>query len=186
MNISYPYEVTDLRIKEQFNNIIVSWIDPHDYNDPVAFFVQCDSNNKTLITVVRNTTYICEQILFNKTKSISVQTQVVLPNFKYDHIAVSQISTPQIPELPLIEVFNATENSITIRWNFNNNSLISNDFQYKINCGLNESSVEIDIRTNEYQCRSFVPGTVYFISLFLENMNKSIQRVNSIQANTCK
>jgi hypothetical protein len=96
------------------------------------------------------------------------------------------ILVEQIPEIPFFQAVNSTENSITIQWNFNNNSLITNSFGYEINCGLNQSSIKIDIQSNEYKCESLVEGTLYVITMFLVNIGNTIQRSKSINANTCK
>lgn len=91
-----------------------------------------------------------------------------------------------MPEVPVFEVFHMAENSITIRWNWNNQSLITSLFRYKINCSFDATSTDIDIQSNEYQCQSLVPGTLYVITIFLENIDMTIQRSRSINANTCK
>jgi hypothetical protein len=96
------------------------------------------------------------------------------------------ISGEQVPQIPTFEVSNRTETSITIRWNYNNNSLIANSFEYRIKCSLNHNSTRIDIRSNEYQCQSLDGGTLYIITMLVVNINNTIQRKQSIQANTCK
>lgn len=186
LNISYPYQVTNLRVKEQFNSIHVSWSDPHHYYDPIEFFVRCNSSSNNWISVRRNTTFICEQILFNETDSISVETRIAVEGYIHDKVAVSQIRTRDVPAVPPIRISNTTENTITVKWNFNVSSAIPNDFQYKISCGVNATPFDVNIRTNEYQCQSLAPGTLYEIILYVENTNKTVQRLNSILANTCK
>jgi hypothetical protein len=96
------------------------------------------------------------------------------------------ILVTQVPEVPIFEVFDTTENSITIRWNWTSQSIINNSFRYKINCSLDTAVMDIDIQLNEYQCQSLTPGTLYIISIFLENNDATIQRSRSINANTCK
>lgn len=91
-----------------------------------------------------------------------------------------------IPEVPIFDVVQRTENSITIQWNYTNNPLITNSFQYKIKCDSNEDTIPIDIRTNQYQCQSLKGGTLYVISLSVENLNNTMKRSRSIYANTCK
>jgi len=42
--------------------------------------------------VGRNTTYICENMTFNETNTISVQTRVAIPDYTHDQIAVVPIN----------------------------------------------------------------------------------------------
>ncbi|CAF4308513.1 unnamed protein product [Rotaria sp. Silwood2] len=182
-NVSYPYEVTNLRIQEDFHSIILSWIDTHSLYDPIEFIVLCNSSNNSMRKVSRNTTYTCQQTTFNEISTIAVQTRVAIPGYTHDRIAVVEINVEQVPDIPLFDVFNKTENTIVIQWNYNN-SLISNLFQYKIQCGSYDDFHQIDIRSNGYQCQSLEEGTLYIIAMSLVNLNDTIKRLRSIQANT--
>lgn len=42
--------------------------------------------------VGRNTTYLCENMLFNETNTMSVQTRVAIPGYTHDQIAVARIN----------------------------------------------------------------------------------------------
>jgi hypothetical protein len=89
----------------------------------------------------------------------------------------------QVPEIPIFEVFDKTEDRITIRWNY---SLITTSFKYKIQCELDGNLTQIDIRFNQYQCQSLEFGRLYVITMFVEDINNVIQRSKSINANTCR
>jgi hypothetical protein len=91
-SISYPFAATNLHIKEAFNLIYLYWNDNHDLYDPIEYVVFCNSTNEnSKQNVGRNTTYICEQMTFNETNMISVQTQVAIPGYTYDRTAIVQI-----------------------------------------------------------------------------------------------
>ncbi|CAF3428425.1 unnamed protein product [Rotaria sp. Silwood1] len=182
-NVPYPYEVTNLRIQEDFYNIMLSWIDNHSIYDPIEFIVLCNSSENSMRKVSRNTTYTCQQTTFNEIRTISVQTRVAIPGYTHDRIAVVEVNVEQIPEIPLFDVFNKTENTIMIQWNYTN-SVISNLFEYKIQCGLDDAFHQIDIGSNRYQCQSLEESTLYVITMSLANMNDTIKRLRSIQANT--
>jgi len=90
-NISYPYEVTNLRLWEEFHNINLTWNDPHSSYDPIEFIVLCNSSETSMRHVNRNTKYFCEQTTFNEANIISVETRVAIPGYKHDRKAVVQI-----------------------------------------------------------------------------------------------
>lgn len=92
----------------------------------------------------------------------------------------------RLPEVPTFEVFNNTENEITIRWNSTSILPVSNSFKYQIQCDLHGNVKEIDIRMNQYQCESLQDGTFYVITMYLVNTNNTIKRSKSINAATCK
>ena len=92
----------------------------------------------------------------------------------------------QVPEIPLFEVFNKTENDITIRWSYSGSSLMSNSFKYKIQCGVYEDTRDIDIYSNQYQCQSLEDGSLYVITMHLVSVNNTIKRSRSTHAATCK
>lgn len=88
--------------------------------------------------------------------------------------------------MPILEVVNTTEHDIFIRWNWNNQSMIFNSIRFQFNCGLDNNTMDIDIQSNEYRCQSLVSGRLYVLTMFVQTMDKIIQRSRSIQANTCK
>ncbi|CAF1341360.1 unnamed protein product [Rotaria sordida] len=182
-NVSYPYEVTNVRIQEDFNNIMLSWTDTHSEYDPIEFIVLCNSSENSMRKVNRNTTYTCQQTTFNEISIISIQTRVAIPGYTHDRIAAVEINVKQIPDIPLFDVFNKTETTIMIQWNYNN-SFISNLFEYKIQCGSHDDFHLIDIQSNAYQCQSLEEATLFIITMSLVNINNTIQRLRSIQANT--
>jgi hypothetical protein len=89
---SYPYAATNLRVKEEFNNINLTWIDNHSSYDPIEYIVLCNSSDNSMRNVGRNTTYLCENMLFNETNIISVQTRVAIPGYTHNQTAVAQIN----------------------------------------------------------------------------------------------
>ena len=90
---SYPYEVTNLRVREEFQNIIVSWNHTHSSDDPIEFIVSCNSNNNVTANVKQETTYVCENLHFNETNSISVETRIAIPNYQHDHKTIVTINS---------------------------------------------------------------------------------------------
>ncbi|CAF3516608.1 unnamed protein product [Rotaria socialis] len=183
-NVSYPYEVVNFSVDEQFHKIVLSWTDTHSRYDPIEFIVSCNSSQKSSINIGRKTVYTCEQMTFHETDIVSVQTKVAIPGYTHDRTAVVQINVKQVPEIPLFEVFNKTENDITIRWSYNSSSLMSNSFKYKIQCDLYEDSSDIDIHLNQYQCQSLEDGSLYVITMHLISVNNTIKRSSSIHAAT--
>ncbi|CAF2109979.1 unnamed protein product [Rotaria magnacalcarata] len=183
-NVSYPYEVANFSIDEQFHKIVLRWTDTHSWYDPIEFIVSCNSSQKSSMNIGRNTSYTCEQMTFHETDIVSVQTKVAIPGYIHDQAAVVQINVKQVPEIPLFEVFNKTENDITIRWSYNSSSLMSNSFKYKVQCGLYEDASDIDIHSNQYQCQSLEDGSLHVITMHLISVNNTIKRSSSIQATT--
>ncbi|CAM4778281.1 unnamed protein product [Rotaria magnacalcarata] len=183
-NVSYPYEVANFSIDEQFHKIVLRWTDTHSWYDPIEFIVSCNSSQKSSMNIGRNTSYTCEQMTFHETDIVSVQTKVAIPGYIHDQTAVVQINVKQVPEIPLFEVFNKTENDITIRWNYNSSSLMSNSFKYKVQCGLYEDASDIDIHSNQYQCQPLEDGSLHVITMHLISVNNTIKRSSSIQATT--
>jgi hypothetical protein len=89
---SYPFAVTNLHIKEEFNSILLNWTDNHDLYDPIEYIVFCNSTDEnSKINVGRNTNCICEQMTFQETNTIAVQTRVAIPRSTYDQTAIAQI-----------------------------------------------------------------------------------------------
>jgi hypothetical protein len=91
-NTPYPFAATNLRVREEFNNINLTWNDTHDLLDPIEYIVLCNSRNNSMRNVGRNTTYLCENMLFNETNTMSVQTRVAIPGYTHDQIAVARIN----------------------------------------------------------------------------------------------
>ena len=63
---------------------------------------------------------------------------------------------------------------------------ISNSAVYHIQCDTNQAQNLINIQSNEYQCTSLSSGTLHIISMKVSNAERTVERVKSIQANTCK
>ena len=78
------------------------------------------------------------------------------------------------------------EHDIVIRWNWADQSAPLDSIHFRLNCGLDDTFIDIDIQSNEYRCQSLVSGRLYIITMVLDYMDKTIQRSRSIQANTCQ
>lgn len=91
-NISYPFPVLNLRVHEEFHKIIVDWTDPHYLYDPIEFLVSCNGSRHSQIKVRRNTQYICEQMMFNETNTISVETRIAIDGYTHDRIVIAKIN----------------------------------------------------------------------------------------------
>jgi hypothetical protein len=81
----------NLRVEEKFNDLIVTWHDPHTLYDPIEFSIICDSRTNVPINLHRNTTYTCQQMIFEDTESITVLTQVAIPGYSHPDMATKQI-----------------------------------------------------------------------------------------------
>ncbi|CAF1024415.1 unnamed protein product [Adineta ricciae] len=176
----YPYEVTNLRVREEFQNIIVSWNHMHYSDDPIEFIVSCNSNNNVTANVKQETTYVCENLHFNETNSISVETRIAVPNYRHDHTTIVTINIPQVPWIPDVEVYYKTETDIAIRWNYRDDLLRTDSFQYRIQCGSNGTLFPLYIQANEHRCESLEQGALHLITIYVVNMNNTIQRKKSI------
>ncbi|CAF0933773.1 unnamed protein product [Adineta steineri] len=183
-NMSYPFAVINLHIEENYHNIIVSWSDSHSSYDQIEYIVSCNSNNNYTRNVGRNTTYVCENMTFSETNSISVETRLAIPGYIHNRMVIAILDVPQVPQIPIFEVFNRTETSITVRWQYSNDSFLTNTFEFNIKCGLNANPIQIDIRSNEYVCQSLEEGTTYVITMLVGSFFNIIQRSSSIQTNT--
>ena len=64
----------------------------------------------------------------------------------------------QIPNVPVFEVVNTMEHDIVIRWNWADQSAPLDSIHFRLNCGLDDTFVDIDIQSNEYRCQSLVSG----------------------------
>ncbi|CAF0843564.1 unnamed protein product [Adineta ricciae] len=176
----YPYEVTNLRVREEFQNIIVSWNHMHHSDDPIEFIVSCNSNNNVTVNVKQETMYVCENLHFNETNSISVETRIVVPNYRHDHTTIVTINIPQVPWIPDLEVYYKTETDIAIRWNYRDDLLRTDSFEYRIQCGSNGTLFPLYIQANEHRCESLEQGALHLITIYVVNTNNTIQRKKSI------
>ena len=88
---TYPFPVSQLRVKEEFHTITVYWENTHQWYDPIEYIVSCNSNGNYLINVERNTTCVCEQMTLSDTTAISVLTRVAIPNYEFDRIGIANI-----------------------------------------------------------------------------------------------
>jgi hypothetical protein len=93
---------------------------------------------------------------------------------------------PRVPLIPTFEVANQTENTITVRWNYNTIPLPLSSYVYCIQCDFAGTSQMIDIQSNQHKCSSLNDGTLYVISMIVSNDVSTIQRSKSINANTCE
>lgn len=96
------------------------------------------------------------------------------------------ILVPQMPDIPVFEIVNSTENEILIRWNWNHPSTVLNSIRFRFKCGSENLMNNIDIQLNEYRCQSLGSGQLYILTMFLETIDGIIQRSRSITGNTCK
>lgn len=91
LNDTYPFAVTDLRVKEEFHMITVQWRDTHEWYDAIEYIISCNNNGIYLINVGRNTSGVCEQTTLSDTTTISVLTRVAIPNYQYDRIGIAKL-----------------------------------------------------------------------------------------------
>lgn len=82
----------NLHIKEESNSITVNWDDIHFDNDPIEFVVFCNSSQDSMRRVGRNKTYVCDQMSFNDTNMISVETRIAVPGYTHDQVVVKMNS----------------------------------------------------------------------------------------------
>jgi hypothetical protein len=85
--------VKNLRVQEEFNNVIVRWDDDHFFDDPIEFIVYCNSSQNSMKKVGRNTTYMCEQMTLDQTDMISVETRITVAGYTHDRIPVVKINS---------------------------------------------------------------------------------------------
>ena len=83
----YPYEITDLRVREEFGSIWVRWNDSHQEEAPVEFVLVCNSRTNVELKLGRATSYVCQQMTFQLTDSITVYTRVAIPGYTYPRSA---------------------------------------------------------------------------------------------------
>ena len=200
----YPYEITDLHVREEFGSIWVRWNDSHQVEAPVEFVLVCNSRTNVELRLGRDTAYVCQQMTFKLTDSITVYTRVAIPGYTHPRspsVSVDGIlskarwrfrsmqvllSVRPVSDLPEITVSSRTENSITIKWDYASMAAVSNSAMYHIQCDTNQAQILINIQSNEYQCTSLSSGTLHIISMKVSNAESTAERVKSIQTNTCK
>ena len=73
-----------------------------------------------------------------------------------------------------------------IRWDYNSTLFLLDVYEYRIQCGSDNFSDPVDILAEKFQCRSLEDGTLYAITMYLVNIDYTIKRFRSINANTCK
>lgn len=84
----------------------------------------------------------------------------------------------------MLTIDNQANTSITIRWDSSTLDFGSSRFTYGIECGFQEAIQSVNIQTNQHQCQSLNPATLYTISLVATNKNNDVQRVESINGHT--
>ena len=87
----YPYEVSGLRVREDFNNIVVFWNDPHQFDAPIEFVIVCNSHTNAEVKLAKEASFVCQQMTFNQTDSIVVYTRVAIPGYTHDRFASASI-----------------------------------------------------------------------------------------------
>lgn len=89
--MKYPFPASNLRVRESFNNIYVTWNDTHDPIDTIDFIVICNSKNNIFENVGRSTSYICREMMFNETDDIRVLTQVAIHGYTQQNIVEAKV-----------------------------------------------------------------------------------------------
>ncbi|CAF1543636.1 unnamed protein product, partial [Didymodactylos carnosus] len=182
-NGSYPFDVDDLRATEEYNQILLTWSNPHESNEPIQFSVRCDSRSDYQTVPPNNISFICYNRSFNTTDNITVRSQAVIDGYIYGQVGESYLSFSGFPSISNIEIENSTINSIFVKWN---NIQLENQtrlYNYKIKCGI-DHNIEPLGTNNSHHCTNLIPGQLYVITVYITNIAATIQRVKRINVNT--
>ena len=92
----------------------------------------------------------------------------------------------QFPDLPLFNVIDRNESSITLGKLSDALPSGLEFLEYRIQCGVDRPFEPLDINANDYQCQSLESGTSHLVTFSVLDTRKNLQRSHRVFATTCK